>query len=61
MRYRVEDTSPNNLKYSVVDTWWLDPEKKANINVFVVCECHDVDAAEKIAKALNIFEGDIEP
>lgn len=60
MRFIVQDGGDIYRAYTIVDKWFQDPEKRPNIPIFIICECSDIDVAERIAKAMNEMYGEAE-
>ncbi len=55
MRYTVDSSIPD--QYTIFDSWYHDPERKSIANTFRIATCHDIDVAEKVARALNQYDG----
>lgn len=53
MRYKVQEDGND---WVVIDTWYHDPVKKLAALTFSMARCHNPDAAERIARALNYYD-----
>lgn len=54
MRYQVQKNEYD--KFNIIDSWYMDEDRKHLAPIFLLCECWKEEVAERICSLLNTDE-----